>query len=143
MVETTRLGIEVKNLKMRLESMSSRLDFDERRARALEGVVQYRPGNASPLQPPTSLSVRSSGSGGEREPSGGPEGRTRRRRRRGRRPGEFRPGENRAEQPRPNGSDAPAQVQASGENRPAAPASQGMSGESGPPKPFGDGVGEG
>ena len=29
---------------MRVESMSSRLDFDERRARALEGVVQYRPG---------------------------------------------------------------------------------------------------
>ena len=38
-LELTRLGIEVKNLKMRVESMSSRLDFDERRARALEGVV--------------------------------------------------------------------------------------------------------
>jgi hypothetical protein len=42
-VETTRLGIEVKNLKMRLESMSGRLDFNERRARALEGVVMYQP----------------------------------------------------------------------------------------------------
>src|SRR5512134_3402208 len=52
-VEITRLGIEVKNLKMRLESMSSRLDFDERRARALEGVVQYRAGTVAPLQPPT------------------------------------------------------------------------------------------
>src|SRR4029434_8896235 len=52
-LETTRLGIEVKNLKMRVESMSSRLDFDERRARALEGVVQYRPGAVPPLQPPT------------------------------------------------------------------------------------------
>ncbi len=51
-LETTRLGIEVKNLKMRVESMSSRLDFDERRARALEGVVQYRPGAVAPLQPP-------------------------------------------------------------------------------------------
>ena len=51
-LETTRLGIEVKNLKMRVESMSSRLDFDERRARALEGVVQYRPGAVPPLQPP-------------------------------------------------------------------------------------------
>ena len=51
-LETTRLGIEVKNLKMRVESMSSRLDFDERRARALEGVVQYRPGTVAPLQPP-------------------------------------------------------------------------------------------
>ena len=37
---------------MRVESMSSRLDFDERRARALEGVVQYRPGAVAPLQPP-------------------------------------------------------------------------------------------
>jgi hypothetical protein len=46
-VEITRLGIEVQNLKMRVESLSSRLDFDERRARALEGVVQYRPGAAS------------------------------------------------------------------------------------------------
>ena len=46
-VETTRLGIEVKNLKMRLESMSSRLDFDERRARALEGVVQYGPARSA------------------------------------------------------------------------------------------------
>jgi len=41
-VEMTRLGIEVQNLKMRVESVSSRLDFDERRARSLESVVQYR-----------------------------------------------------------------------------------------------------
>ena len=51
-VELTRTTIEVRNLKMRLESMASRLDFDERRARALEGVVQYRPGTVPPLQPP-------------------------------------------------------------------------------------------
>jgi len=79
-LETTRLGIDVKNLKMRVESMSSRLDFDERRARALEGVVQYRPGAVPPLQPPT---------GGERrEPrtdTDQAERRNRRRRRRGRR----------------------------------------------------------
>ena len=49
-VETTRLGIEVKNLRMLVESLSTRLDFDERRARALEGVVQYRPG--TPMAPP-------------------------------------------------------------------------------------------
>lgn len=84
-LETTRVGIDVKNLKMRVESMSSRLDFDERRARALEGVVQYRPGAVPPLQPP-------SGGGGEaREPRGTEaeqaERRNRRRRRRGRRPG--------------------------------------------------------
>ena len=41
-VETTRLGIEVKNLKMRVESLTSRLEFNERRARALEGVVVYK-----------------------------------------------------------------------------------------------------
>ncbi len=82
-LETTRLGIDVKNLKMRVESMSSRLDFDERRARALEGVVQYRPGAVAPLQPPT-------GGGNSRE-ARGPESpeqserRNRRRRRRGRR----------------------------------------------------------
>ena len=42
-LETTRSGIEVKNMKMRLEALSSRLEFSERRVRALEGVVQYRP----------------------------------------------------------------------------------------------------
>jgi hypothetical protein len=40
--ETTRLSIEVKNLKMRVESLTSRLEFNERRARALESVVVYR-----------------------------------------------------------------------------------------------------
>jgi hypothetical protein len=81
-LELTRLGIEVKNLKMRVESMSSRLDFDERRARALEGVVMYRPGAAVPLQPPSTESGRPS-------ESDQAERRTRRRRRRrARRPGE-------------------------------------------------------
>src|SRR6202521_4068282 len=42
-IETTRMSIEVKNLKMRVESLASRLEFNERRARALEGVVVYRP----------------------------------------------------------------------------------------------------
>jgi len=42
-LETTRNGIELKNMKMRLEALASRLDFSERRVRALEGVVQYRP----------------------------------------------------------------------------------------------------
>ena len=84
-LETTRLGIEVKNLKMRVESMSSRLDFDERRARALEGVVQYRPGAVAPLQPPA-------GRDRDRESEAAQERRTRRRRRRGRRPGGPREG---------------------------------------------------
>jgi hypothetical protein len=42
-LETTKMSIEVKNLKMVVQSLSSRLDMTERRARALEGVVQYRP----------------------------------------------------------------------------------------------------
>src|SRR5439155_18246125 len=42
-VELTRLGIETKNVKMRLESIASRLEFNERRARALESVVVYKP----------------------------------------------------------------------------------------------------
>lgn len=42
-VEVTRASIEVKNMKMRVESIASRLEFNERRARALESVVQYRP----------------------------------------------------------------------------------------------------
>jgi hypothetical protein len=101
-LELTRLGIEVKNLKMRVESMSSRLDFDERRARALEGVVMYRPGAAVPLQPPASTEPRSSEGGGD--PS---ERRSRRRRRRPRR----RPGE---QGPRPGGQ--PSEGEASGES---------------------------
>jgi hypothetical protein len=48
--ELTRSGIEVKNLKMRVESLASRLEFNERRARALESVVvispRRRPGRA-------------------------------------------------------------------------------------------------
>ena len=42
-IETTRMSIEVKNLKMRVESLASRLEFNERRARALESVVAYKP----------------------------------------------------------------------------------------------------
>jgi hypothetical protein len=51
-VETTRTGIEVKNLKMQIESISSRLEFNERRARALENAVVYRAAEADEAQPP-------------------------------------------------------------------------------------------
>jgi len=80
-LEMTRLGIDVKNIKMRVESISSRLDFDERRARALEGVVQYRTGGTVPAVKPEapSGSVPAADPGGEQ--------RRRRRRRRGRRRG--------------------------------------------------------
>jgi hypothetical protein len=42
-LELTRTTIEVKNIKMRVESLASRLEFNERRARALESVVVYNP----------------------------------------------------------------------------------------------------
>ena len=86
-LETTRLGIEVKNLKMRVESMSSRLDFDERRARALEGVVQYRPGTVAPLQPPAGAAAEASAAAAVNATMSADEAerRSRRRRRRGRR----------------------------------------------------------
>ena len=96
-LETTRSGIELKNLKMRVEALSSRLDFSERRLRALEGVVQYRPevvaprerrpdppaqgGSVEPAGVPGPASATGSGDAGG--PNG--EGRKRRRRRRGRR----------------------------------------------------------
>jgi len=89
-LETTRLGIEVKNLKMRVESLSSRLDFSERRARALEGVVQYKAGDA----PEAEAAPPAAGEAGPREApreggpaAGSPDARRKRRRRRGRRGG--------------------------------------------------------
>jgi hypothetical protein len=97
-LEVTRLGIEVHNLKMRVESMSSRLDFDERRARSLEGVVEYRSGDRSGGQARPAAGPGPSGAdqaGGSPRPEGrgreiGPGGgeRRRRRRRRRRRPGQ-------------------------------------------------------
>jgi hypothetical protein len=119
-VELTRTGVEVKSLKMRLESMASRLDFDERRARALEGVVQYRPGAVPPLQVPSGQDPRRNENRREQHPrrdqgprpqpvqgqpqppregagegnaldNDGNERRARRRRRRGRRRGGERP----------------------------------------------------
>jgi hypothetical protein len=96
-LETTRSGIEIKNLKMRIESLQSRLDFSERRVRALEGVVQYRPEVVRPPReprPPRQESIDggsvsetdSAAGGGSPQPSQQGEGaRRRRRRRRGRR----------------------------------------------------------
>ena len=50
-LETSKMSIEVKNLKMLVQSLSSRLDMSERRARALEGVVQYRPDAIASREP--------------------------------------------------------------------------------------------
>lgn len=61
-IETTRLSIEVKNLKMRVESIGGRLEFNERRARALESAVVYRSTEepAAPVEAPTRPSPRPS-----------------------------------------------------------------------------------
>ncbi|HEX4916037.1 MAG TPA: hypothetical protein VFV51_18890 [Vicinamibacterales bacterium] len=100
-LETTRMGIEVQNLRMRVESLSSRLDFSERRVRALEGVVQYRPevvraperqrdhADAEPAAAHAgqgaALEGFVPGSGAAQPGQGDGSGRRRRRRRRGRR----------------------------------------------------------
>ncbi len=111
-LEVTRLGIEVHNLRMHVESLSSRMDFDERRARSLEGVVQYQtPPRRQPQQqaPPRQVAAPASpqpvangsvtaapssatpsesgnGTGDDTAPVSGE--RRRRRRRRRRRPGQ-------------------------------------------------------
>jgi hypothetical protein len=81
-LETTRLGIEVKNLKMRVESLSSRLDFSERRARALESVVMYRPGEEPEAEATAGADAQERVNNGQ----GPSELRRKRRRRRSRRP---------------------------------------------------------
>lgn len=101
-LETTRTGIELKNLKMRVEALSSRLDFSERRVRALEGVVQYRPEAVAPRerrQEPVAAGggvetagvPGSAGSGAGDGSAGSADPRRRRRRRRGRRGPGFGP----------------------------------------------------
>jgi hypothetical protein len=102
-LETTRMGIEVQNLRMKVESLSSRLDFSERRVRALEGVVQYRPevvrsserhevaedDHAPALQTSTGgLEGFVPAGSGQPQGTGDGAGRKRRRRRRGRRGGQ-------------------------------------------------------
>jgi hypothetical protein len=59
-VELTRATIEVQNLKVRVDSLASRLELDERRARALEGAVVYRP---APDEPPQDDAARVEGPG--------------------------------------------------------------------------------
>jgi hypothetical protein len=117
-VELTRLSIENRNLKMRVESLNTRLDFAERRSRALEGVVQYKPG-ASPVSLTTLEPVSEPGTSPEDADKVG----RRRRRRRGRR----RAGGGEGGEPgSPEGSaeflqddDAPESGGASAEARPA------------------------
>jgi len=111
-VETTRMAIEVKNLKMKVESLTSRLEFNERRARALESVVVYKPtertrgGDAPPITdvpqtlPPDAAPASQAGAPAAAAEGPGQRSR-RRRRRRGRR-----------------GSGAAAVIMGSGDDRP-------------------------
>jgi hypothetical protein len=94
-LETTRMSIEVANLKMKVESLTGRLEFNERRARALESVVAYKPSDegepesaapereraASPPQAVVSTGATAAAAEGPGQRS------RRRRRRRGRRGG--------------------------------------------------------
>jgi hypothetical protein len=90
-LEATRLAIEVRNLTMRIESVAGRLEFNERRARALESVVAYRPSD----EPDTGEQAGETGSASSTPPPQQPLGTAegpgqrsrRRRRRRGRRGG--------------------------------------------------------
>jgi hypothetical protein len=82
-LEVTRLSIEVKNLKVRLESVATRLDFNEHRARALEGVVQYAPGAGAPEN--AGSAGEPDGEGEGEDEAGDARAARRRRRRRGRR----------------------------------------------------------
>ena len=106
-LETTRMGIEGQNLRMRVESLSSRLDFSERRVRALEGVVQYRPEvlnapirrereddepAAAPAMSGSLEGFVPTGQQGQSPQGQGDASRKRRRRRRGRRGGAGEPG---------------------------------------------------
>ncbi len=42
-IDMTRTGLELQNLRMRVESLGSRVEFNERRARTLESAVMYTP----------------------------------------------------------------------------------------------------
>ena len=94
-IETTRMSIEVKNLKMRVESIGSRLEFNERRARALESAVVYKTGElvdraevapsgaaVAAMVPPGAATQPAAGPQNATTPAEGPGQRSRRRRRR-------------------------------------------------------------
>ena len=106
-VEMTRLALDMKNHRMRVESVAGRLDFDERRARALEKVVKYSEDAPTPT-----------------EGEGTPEKRRRRRRRGRRRPGGPEGGDNTsAGQPSraAGGAESTAAAEAPQESSPAGP----------------------
>jgi hypothetical protein len=96
-LELTRAGVELKNMKMRVEALQSRLEFTERRARALEGVVQYKPEALRGVQRSDApqggrMDDATEQQGGVDPITGGESARTRRRRRRRGRRGQGGPG---------------------------------------------------
>ena len=83
LVEMTRLSIDMKHYKMRLESVASRLDFDERRARALSGRGPDTVSAPAPAAAATPAGATEEGGKDTSAATG--TARRRRRRRRGRR----------------------------------------------------------
>jgi len=125
LLEMTRATLEVKNLRMRVESIGSRLEFNERRTRGLESAAfamgsekgAVRPprtpppvpappqpvGSAAPSPGPSPMMPQSSG-----QPADSSASRSRRRRRRRGRRGAGQPGPG-VPAPSPAASPAPAQ----------------------------------
>lgn len=100
-LEVSRTSLEAQQLSMRVEALSAKVDFAERRARSIEGTLQQaRPlprHDAGPPPPQTAQQPRESGPSESavgpisQEGAPGEGGRRRRRRRRGRRPQGFTP----------------------------------------------------
>ncbi len=100
-LEIARTSIESQQLSMRIEALSAKVEFAERRARSIEGTLhQARPsprheGGPPPVQSPQPPRDATPGdvapSPGAPEGAAGEGGRRRRRRRRGRRPQGFTP----------------------------------------------------
>jgi hypothetical protein len=127
-LEVARTSLDAQQLSMRVEALSAKVEFAERRTRSIEGTLhQVRPsprhegGGPQPTQIPQPS--RESAPGDVTVSPAAPEGvpgeggRRRRRRRRGRRPQSFTPegaamgtaaaGATVAESPRPEGGDTP------------------------------------
>ncbi|MYH29751.1 MAG: hypothetical protein F4137_13055 [Acidobacteria bacterium] len=125
-VEMTRLAIDLKNHKMRVESVAARLDFDERRSRALEEIVQFRTSGASGEASRTAAAAEAPGSGSGSGSGGepGPEKKRRRRRRGRRRSGNGAAASNETAAGAP-GASAPADGETADGGQPASAAGSG------------------
>ena len=125
-VEMTRLAIDLKNHKMRVESVAARLDFDERRSRALEEIVQFRTSGASGEASRTADAAEAPGSGSGSGSGGepGPEKKRRRRRRGRRRSGNGAAASNETAAGAP-GASAPADGETADGGQPASAAGSG------------------